>query len=93
MTSLTMVPKVKSPTYVIYFRLMSYYSVLYKCITKLLCEKLKLVLPGLISPIQCAFVAYRSILHNILLCQDIVKIYKGGQKQNCCLMKIDLQKA
>ncbi|XP_048497996.1 uncharacterized protein LOC125496545 [Beta vulgaris subsp. vulgaris] len=40
-----------------------------------------------------AFVSNRSILHNILLCQDIVKMYRKSQKQKCCLLKIDLQKA
>ena len=92
-TSLTLIPKVKSPTHVSDFRPISCCSVIYKCITKLLCEKIKLVLPGLISQNQGAFVAQRSILHNVLLCQDIVKMYKPRQKQKCCLMKIDIQKA
>lgn len=35
----------------------------------------------------------RSILHNIQLCQDIMKMYKSRQAQKCCLMKIDIQKA
>ena len=91
--SLTLIPKMKSPTHVSDFRPISCCSVIYKCITKLLCEKIKLVLPGLISQNQGAFVAQRSILHNVLLCQDIVKMYKPRQKQKCCLMKIDIQKA
>ena len=92
-TSLTLIPKVKSPTHVSDFRPISCCYVIYKCITKLLCENIKLVLPGLISQNQGAFVAQRSILHNVLLCQDIVKMYKPRQKQKCCLMKIDIQKA
>lgn len=48
-TSITLVPKVKSPNHVSDFRPISCYSVIYKCITKLICEKLKLVLPSLIS--------------------------------------------
>lgn len=92
-TSITLIPKVKSPTHVSDYRPISCCSVIYKCITKLLCEKLRLVLPSLVSETQGAFVSGRSILHNILLCQDIVRIYKGSQKQKCCMMKIDLQKA
>lgn len=45
-----------------------------------------------ISSTQDAFVSNRSILHNILLCQDIVKMYVPRQKK-CCMMKINLQKA
>ena len=47
---------------------------------------------SIISPMQGAFIEGKSFLHNILLCQDIVKQY--GQK-NCspsCLLKIDLRK-
>ncbi|XP_021853939.1 uncharacterized protein [Spinacia oleracea] len=40
-----------------------------------------------------AFVAGRSILHNVLVCQDIVKIYGKSHKQLGCLMKLDLRKA
>ena len=50
------------------------------------------MLDFLIDQAQGAFVASRSIMHNILLCQDLVKHYT---RQNCaprCLMKIDLCK-
>ncbi|XP_048491592.1 uncharacterized protein LOC125492895 [Beta vulgaris subsp. vulgaris] len=92
-TSITLIPKVKSPSHVSEFRPISCCSVLYKCITKLVCTKLKLVLNEFISQSQGAFVSNRSILHNILLCQDIAKMYRKSQKQKCCLLKIDLQKA
>lgn len=64
-----------------------------KCITKLLCEKLDKVLPHIISQTQGAFISGRNILHNVLLCQDLMKIYKPNQKQACCLMKLDIRKA
>ncbi|XP_021844981.2 uncharacterized protein [Spinacia oleracea] len=47
----------------------------------------------IISQNQGAFVAGRSILHNVLVCQDIVKMYRNSQHVPCCLMKLDLQKA
>lgn len=91
-TSITLVPKVFVPTTVGDFRLISCCFVLYKCISKLMCEKLNIVLPDIISHNQGNFVAGRSILHNVLVCQDIVKIYRKRKTQRTCLMKLDLRK-
>ena len=51
------------------------------------------MLPSSVANTQGAFISRRSILHNILLCQDLVKMYKPNQKQKGCLMKIDIHKA
>ncbi|XP_056688203.1 uncharacterized protein [Spinacia oleracea] len=84
-TSITMVPKVSVPNIVGDFIPIACCSVIYKCISKLMCEKLNVVLPDIISHNQGAFVAGRSILYNVLVCQDIVKIYRKSQKQMGCL--------
>lgn len=75
-TSITLVPKVSVPSKVGDFRPRACCSILYKCISKLLCEKLGVVFPDIISQNQGAFVAGRSILHNVLICQDIIKMYR-----------------
>ncbi|XP_056689968.1 uncharacterized protein [Spinacia oleracea] len=67
-TPISLVPKLPVPASVGDFRPIACCSVLYKCIFKLLCAKLKLVLPDIVSPNQGAFVSKRSILHNVLLC-------------------------
>ena len=53
----------------------------------------KLVLRVIITPNQGAFVEGRSILHNILLCQDVVKHYGRRSCMPSCLIKMDLRKA
>ena len=74
-TTITLIPKVPNPLHPGDFRPISCCHVLYNCISKLICSKLKLVLDFLIDQAQGAFVASRSIMHNILLCQDLVKHY------------------
>ncbi|XP_074301540.1 uncharacterized protein LOC141632939 [Silene latifolia] len=53
---------------------------------------LSLVLPDIIHENQGAFIKGRSILENVLMCQDIVKMYRRANASPKCLFKIDLQK-
>ncbi|XP_074291935.1 uncharacterized protein LOC141618753 [Silene latifolia] len=62
-------------------------------ISKLLCNILALVLPDIIHESQGAFVQARSIIENVLICQDIVHQYSRKNVSPRCLFKIDLQKA
>jgi len=86
-------PKIPNPSHAKDFRPISYYSVIYKCITKLLYTILKEVLPLLVQQQQSAFVQGREILFNILTCQDIVRGYNRKGVSPGCIMKIDLHKA
>ena len=52
-----------------------------------------MVLGHLIDQAQGAFVTGRNIMHNILLCQDLVKQYTRKNCYSSCLMKMDLYKA
>ncbi|XP_056695008.1 uncharacterized protein [Spinacia oleracea] len=45
----------------------------YKCISKVLCNRLRVVLPEMISQNQGAFVHNRFIAHNIMVCQDLAQ--------------------
>lgn len=92
-TSVTLIPKVACPAHPGDYRPISCCHVLYKCISKLICSSLKTVLGFLINQAQGAFVTNRSILHNVLLCQDIVKHYSRKHSLPGCLLKIDLHKA
>ncbi|XP_074265897.1 uncharacterized protein LOC141588349 [Silene latifolia] len=92
-TIITLIPKVERPTSVKHFRPISCCNVLYKAISKILCDRLALILPDLINRSQGAFVKGRSILENILICQDLVRFYNRGMASPRCLFKLDLQKA
>ncbi|XP_057529853.1 uncharacterized protein LOC130808394 [Amaranthus tricolor] len=92
-TTLTMVPKIQTPSRVGDYRPIACCSTLYKCISKLLCNRLSLILPDIISPNQGAFFNRRSIMHNTLICQDMMRFYRPSQIQPCCMFKLDVKKA
>lgn len=92
-TTITLITKISNPMHPRDFRPISCCHVLYKCVSKLICSWLRLVLDYLIDQAQGVFVAGRSIMHNILLCQDLVKHYSRRNCAPSCLMKIDLCKA
>ncbi|KAI0498690.1 hypothetical protein KFK09_019586 [Dendrobium nobile] len=75
------------------FRPISLCNVFYKLISKLLANRLSILLPKIISPFQMGFVKGRSIADNILLaqelCQDLDIKVRGGNM----VMKLDIAKA
>ena len=67
-TAITLIPKIACPNDPGDFRPISCCLVIYKLISKLICNRLKLVLNDIICSSQGAFIAGHSILHNVLLC-------------------------
>jgi hypothetical protein len=65
-TNIALIPKGNNPTNATEFRSISLCNVLYKIIAKVLANKLKVVLPNIISPCQSAFLAGRLITDNII---------------------------
>ncbi|XP_062118462.1 uncharacterized protein LOC133832094 [Humulus lupulus] len=92
-TVLALVPKIEIPSRAIDYRPIACCNTLYKCISKMLCSRLSEVLPTLINPNQGAFIRGRSLAHNILIFQDLIKNYNRRNTSPRCAMKIALSKA
>jgi hypothetical protein len=75
------------------FRPISCCNLIYKCITKLLANRLVPCLEAIISPNQTAFIPSRSIAENVLLAQEVLKDYHKNEGKARCTIKVDLMKA
>ncbi|GJU32427.1 RNA-directed DNA polymerase, eukaryota, reverse transcriptase zinc-binding domain protein [Tanacetum coccineum] len=72
---IALIPKVASPSRINDYQPISCCNVMYKCISKILSNRLKDSLKDLVSPNQSAFVPGRRIYDNILLTQEIMHNY------------------
>ncbi|GJW32961.1 hypothetical protein Tco_0052993 [Tanacetum coccineum] len=92
-TIIALIPKVKSPSRVNDYRPISCCNVLFKCISKIIANRIKQSLKILISPNQSAFIPGRSISDNILLTQELMHNYHLDRGTPRCAFKVDIQKA
>lgn len=72
-TLITRIPENACHKNVSDFRPISCCNTLYKCITKMIYNRLRLVLPSQVKETQGAIVHSRQIVHNIMIVQDLVK--------------------
>jgi hypothetical protein len=94
-TNICLIPKCESPNSMKDLRPISLCNVLYKMISKLLANRLKVCLGRCVSEEQSAFVESRSILDNAMIAIEIIHAMKRktrGVKGDLAL-KIDISKA
>ena len=94
-TNICLIPKTERPTRMTELRPISLCNVGYKVISKIICQRLKTVLPNLISETQSAFVEGRLISDNILIAQEM---FHGLRTNSSCkgkfmAIKTDMSKA
>uniref|UniRef100_A0A803PL05 Reverse transcriptase domain-containing protein n=1 Tax=Cannabis sativa TaxID=3483 RepID=A0A803PL05_CANSA len=94
-TNMVLIPKVKNPTSMIDLRPISLCNVLYKIISKVLANRLKEVLPQLISTNQSAFVPGRLITDNIMISYEVMHYLKRKSrgKEGFMAISLDFSKA
>lgn len=95
LTNICLIPKTVRPNRMTELRPISLCTVGYKIISKVLCQRLKGLLPKLISETQLAFVSGRLISDNILIAQEM---FHGLKTNNSCkekfmAIKTDMSKA
>ncbi|XP_075665089.1 uncharacterized protein LOC142634697 [Castanea sativa] len=88
-------PDVKSPEKMSEFKPISLCNVIYKIISKVLANRLKLILPQLISPTQSALVPGRLITDNVLVTYETLHAMHGRRKgkKGALALKLDISKA
>ena len=94
-TNILLIPKVKNSERMSEFRPISLCNVIYKIISKVLANRLKQVLPQIISPTQSSFVLGRLITDNVLVAFETLHTMhsKKKGKTGSMALKLDISKA
>lgn len=93
-TFLVLIPKVPNPQSMTQLRPIGLCNVAYKTISKMIVNRLKLVMETLVAPTQCSFVPGRQITDNIIIVQEMLHpMHRKSGETGYLAIKVDLEKA
>nr|XP_027060692.1 uncharacterized protein LOC113687227 [Coffea arabica] len=92
-TLIVLIPKKPNPATFADFRPISLCTFVNKIFTKVLANRLKTILPGIVSAEQSAFCPGRDIAENVLLAQEMIASIDKRARGNNCIFKLDMMKA
>ena len=92
---ITLIPKVKSPEYISQYRPISLSNVLYRVYSKVLANRLKKLLPNIVSEQQSAFMTDCLISDNIMVAFETLHYMRNHSTRSTGFMalKLDMSKA
>lgn len=91
---ITLIPKSDQPESMAEFRPIGLCNTIYKLITKIITNRIRPILGGIISPLQSSFIKGRGIEDNIIVVKEVAHhFHKAKKGKNIMALKLDLTKA